>query len=70
MSAGLAAQRDPAWLFESLGGDAGGRGAARVNVPDTLVFRLCVPREARPRRRWRGPRDKRARGPAACGCLA
>jgi len=41
-SAGLAAQRDPAWLFESLGGDAAGRGAARVNVPDTLIFRLCV----------------------------
>jgi hypothetical protein len=60
MSAGLAAQRDPSWLFESLGGDAGGRGAARVNVPDTLVFRLCVPRT----------RDHRARGPAACGCLA
>ena len=74
--AGLAAQRDPAWLFESLGGDAGGRGAARVNVPETLIFRLCVtapqlrtPATTRARRRRQRPLRALRRGKISLECI-
>jgi hypothetical protein len=32
--------RDTSWLLESLAGDAEGRNAARVNIPETLIFRV------------------------------
>jgi len=41
------AERDPSWLFESLAGDAEGRGAAKVLIPETLIFRMCVPLSSR-----------------------
>jgi len=32
--------RDTSWLLETLAGDAEGRNAARVNIPETLIFRV------------------------------
>jgi len=32
--------RDTSWLLETLAGDAEGRNAARINIPETLIFRV------------------------------
>jgi len=32
--------RDASWLYETLAGDAEGRNAVRVNIPETLIFRV------------------------------